>query len=300
LKIAISGASGFVGEALLALFRERGDTVTRIVRSYGGVPHGEPTVVWHPQQGVIESAGLERHDVVIHLAGESIAGVWTSGKKRKIRESREQGTSLLARSLAALNSPPRAFLSASAMGFYGSRSEAVDESSAAGTGFLAEVAQLWEAAARPAEQAGIRTVNLRFGNVLHPEGGMLAVLVPLYRIGLGAPFGGGEQPWPWIARDDVTAGIAHVIDREELRGPVNFVAPEVVTNEAFTRALAAAVGRPSFLRVPKLAARLAPGGMGEEMLLGGAAIVPRKLLETGYTFRWPTLSDALRAMLRPA
>jgi hypothetical protein len=298
LKVAISGASGFVGEALLAFFRERGDDVTRIVRSYGSVPHGEHAVVWHPQQGVIERGGLEAHDVVIHLAGENIAGVWTSAKKRKIRESREQGTSLLARTLAALSSPPRVFLSASAMGFYGDRREVVDESSAAGTGFLAEVAQIWETATQPAEQAGIRTVHMRFGNVLHPGGGMLAVLAPLYRIGLGAPFGEGGQAWPWIARDDIAAAIVHVVEREELRGPVNFVAPEVVTNEEFTRQLAAAVGRPSFLRVPAFAAKLAPGGMAEQMLLGGAPIRPRKLLESGYTFRWPVLGEALKAMLK--
>jgi uncharacterized protein (TIGR01777 family) len=298
VKIAISGASGFVGDALIAFFAERGDTVTRIVRSYGGVPHGEATVVWHPQQGVIERAGLEGHDVVIHLAGESIAGVWTGVKKRKIRESREQGTSLLARTLAALESPPKLFASASAMGFYGDRREVVDESSAPGTGFLAEVAQLWEAATQPAEQAGIRTVHMRFGNILHPGGGMLAVLVPLYRLGLGAPFGEGGQAWPWIARDDVVSGIAHLIDHAELHGPVNFVAPETVTNEEFTNALAAAVGRPSFLRVPAFAAKLAPGGMSEEMLLGGAPIVPRKLLESGYPFRWPKLREALKAMLQ--
>lgn len=297
MKIAISGASGFIGSGLVAFFTERGDHVTRIVRSYGGVPHGEATVVWHPQQDVIEQAGLEGHDVVIHLAGESIAGVWTGVKKRKIRESREQGTSLLARTLAALESPPRLLLSGSAMGFYGDRSKTVDESSGAGTGFLAEVAQIWEAATAPAERAGIRTVHMRFGNVLHPAGGMLGLLVPLYRLGLGAPFGDGRQPWPWIARDDVAPAIVHVIEHEELRGPVNFVAPERVTNGEFTNALAAAVGRPSFLRVPSFAAKLAPGGMGEAMLLGGAPIAPRRLLESGYTFRWPKLREALRAML---
>ena len=268
------------------------------MRSYGTIAADEATVVWHPKQGTIERAGLEGHDVVIHLAAESIAGVWTGPKKRRIRESRVLGTSLLARTLAELEQKPGVLFSASAMGWYGEQAGLLDESAPAGTGFLAEVARAWEHATQPAEQAGVRVVHMRLGNVLHPEGGALEVLAPIFRLGFGAPFGSGEQPWPWIARDDIGPTIAHLLERPEIAGPVNFVAPDPATNAEFTHALAAAVGRRSYLRIPSFAARLAPGGMGQEMLLGGTALVPRRLLESGYSFRWPELRPALAAMFK--
>jgi len=242
MRVAITGHSGFIGRGLYPYFEARGDVVTRIVRSYGGIPADERTVVWHPQQGTIERAGLEGQDVIIHLAGESIAGMWTGAKKRRIQQSRELGTRLLARTLAELVRPPQVLFSASAMGFYGNRAEQVDEASPPGTGFLAEVAQVWEGATLPAQNAGIRVVHMRFGNVMHPDGGARAVLVPLFRLGLGAPFGRGEQPWPWIARDDIGPAISHLVERPGVVGPVNFVAPEIATNEQFTRARAAAAG----------------------------------------------------------
>ena len=297
LNIAITGATGFVGRALVDFFRARGDTVTRVVRSYGGIPANEPTVVWHPKQGTIERAGLEGQDVVIHLAAESLAGVWTEPKKRRILESRELGTTLLARTLAELERPPRVLFSASGTNWYASREGEQDESAPPGSGFLAEVVKVWEAATQPAERAGVRVVHMRMGPVLHPSGGALAAMIPIFRLGLGAPFGSGRQPWPWIARDDIAPAIVHLLDHPEVSGPVNFVAPDLVTNEQFTYALAAAVGRRSFLRVPAFAAKLAPGGMGQEVLLGGARVVPRRLRESGYTFRWPELRPALEAML---
>jgi len=297
VRIAITGVSGFVGRGLVPFFEARGDDITRVVRSYGGIPADERTVIWHPQQGTIERAGLEGQDVVIHLAGESIAGLWTRAKKRRILQSRELGTRLLARTLAELQHPPGVLFSASAMGFYGNRTEPVDESAPPGTGFLPEVAQVWEAATLPAENAGIRVVHMRFGNVLHPDGGALAVLVPLFRLGFGAPFGSGRQAWPWIARDEIGPAILHLLEHPELAGPVNFVAPQVVTNQEFTAALAAAAGRRSYLKVPAFAARLAPGGMGDELLLGGAPLTPRRLLESGYRFRRPELQPALEAMI---
>lgn len=298
MKIAISGSTGFVGRALVDFFRARGDHITRIVRSFGSIPADESTVVWHPKQGTIERSGLEGHDVVIHLAGESIAGVWTGAKKRRILESRSLGTSLLARTLAELEHKPTVLFSASAMGYYGEQEGLLDESAPPGEGFLPEVARVWEDATQPAAHAGIRIVRMRFGNVLHPEGGALAVMIPIFRVGFGAPFGSGQQPWPWIARDDVGPAIAHLLENAEIDGPVNFVAPDPATNEQFTHALAAAVGRRSYLRVPAFATKLAPGGMGEEMLLGGSHLVPRRLLESGYTFRWPELRPALAAMLK--
>jgi uncharacterized protein len=298
VRFAITGASGLVGSDITRRLRALGHQVTPVVRSHGALEHGERGVIWHPDRGVLEAEGLEGHDVVIHLAGESLAGVWTAGRKRRIRESRVRGTTLLAESLAGLREKPRVLFSASAMGIYGDHppEREVDEATPAGTGFLADVARAWEAAATPAADAGIRVVNMRFGNVLSPDGGMLGALVPLYRLGLAASLGSGRQMWPWIALEDVTPALLHLLARPEISGPVNFVAPEPVSNAEFTDTLAAALGRPSVLKVPKFAVRMAPGGMADEMLLSGARLVPRRLLESGYEFRQPRLEPALRGM----
>jgi uncharacterized protein len=299
VRIAITGATGLVGSALARFFRERGDSITPVTRSLGSVGHGERAVVWHPDRGVIEAQGLENHDVVIHLAGESIAGVWTAGKKRRIRESRVQGTTLLAHTLAGLDAPPRVLVAASAMGIYGHQppERVVDESVPPGRGFLAEVGREWEAAAEPARAAGIGVIHMRLANVLSPRGGMLAALLPVFRLGLAASFGSGRQPWPWIALDDIAPALAHILARPEITGPVNFVAPDPVSNDEFTRTLAAVLNRPAFLTIPGFAARMAPGGMADEILLSGVRMVPRRLLDAGYPFRHPVLEPALRSML---
>jgi uncharacterized protein len=300
MRFAITGASGLVGGELTRQLRSAGHEVTPVVRSFSGVGHGERAVVWHPDRGSIEAEKLEGHDVVIHLAGESIAGVWTAGKKRRIMDSRVQGTTLLARAVAGLRQPPRAFFSASGFNIYGNRppSEIVDEDTPPGDGFLADVARAWEAATQPAMDAGVRVVHMRFGNVLSPKGGMIGTLLPLYRLGLGASMGSGRQIWPWIAVADVPPALLHVLERPELAGPVNFVSPNPVSNSEFTEAFAAAVGRPSILRVPKLASAITPGNMMNELLLAGARVVPRRLQESGYEWRYPELRPALAAMLR--
>ncbi len=298
MRMAITGSTGLVGTALVDTFRARGDSVTRIVRSYAGVPPSERAVVWNPREGTIEAEGLRGHDVVIHLAGESIAGVWTPGRKQRIVSSRIQGTTLLARTLADLDEKPAVLFSASAMGFYGDRSEDVDENSVAGDGFLADVAKQWEASTEAASKAGIRVVHMRLANVLSPKGGVLAALLPVFKLGLGAKFGSGEQCWPWLALDDIAPAIMHLIDHPEINGPVNFVAPDKTTNERFTDELARKVRRPSLFTVPAFAAKLAPGGMGQEILLGGACMVPGRLLGSGYRFRHPELAPALESMLR--
>lgn len=299
MRFVITGSTGLVGTALTRFLRDAGHEVTRVVRSYSGLPPHERAVVWHPSEGKIEAAGLEDHDVAIHLAGESVAGVWTSGKKRRIRESRVRGTALFSRTLAGLKTPPRTLFSASGIHVYGSRppDEMIDEDSPPGTGFLADLVQDWEAATSPARDAGIRVINTRFGNVMSPEGGMLGVLLPLVRLGLGATFGNGAQYWPWIAIDDIPPAILHLLEQPEIAGPVNFVAPEQVTQAQFTHILAGAVHRPAFLRMPAFAARLAPGHMGDEVLLSGARVLPRKLLESGYEFRFPELRGALATLL---
>jgi uncharacterized protein len=298
MRIAITGYSGFIGTAIGRHLRSLGHEITPVVRTLGAAAHGR-AVVWHPDRGVIDGEGLEGHDLVIHLAGESIAGIWTESKKRRIRESRVGGTDLLARTLAGLGMKPRALFSASAFGIYGDRADAeiMDEDSAPGTGFLPDVGQAWEKATGPAQAAGIRVVHMRFGNVLSADGGMLDALLPLFRLGLGARLGSGRQFWPWIAIDDVAPALVHVLERPEMAGPVNFVAPHPVTNREFTDTVAAVLGRPSFLAVPAPAVRLAPGRMGPEMLLAGARVAPKRLLESGYAYRWPRLEPALRAML---
>ena len=299
MKVAVTGSSGFVGKALVAALRERGDDVLRIVRSFGGVSARERVAVWHPSSGEIEAAKLEGADAVVHLAGESIAGVWTPGKKRAIRDSRVQGTSLLTQTIARLKQKPRVLVSVSGMNYYGERPGAVpvDETSPPGEGFLAEVTVAWEKAADPARHAGIRVVHPRFGNVLHPSGGMLKVLLPLYKLGLGAKFGSGDQMWPWIARADLVRALLFVIERDDISGPVNFVAPEAVSNATFTEEVARAVERPSVLKVPAFALRVMPGNMADNLLLGGANIVPRKLEDAGFTFEHPRLREALSSML---
>jgi uncharacterized protein (TIGR01777 family) len=296
MRIAVTGSTGLIGTALREYFGEAGHDVTQVVRS--GVGPGR--VRWDPVAGTIDAAGLEAQDVVVHLAGESIAGVWTDAKKRRIRESRVRGTALLARTLASLRSKPKVLISASAVGIYGSRpaSEVVTEATPPGTGFLAEVVQAWEAATAAAVEAGIRVVLLRTGNVLSPRGGMLEALLPVFRLGLGGRLGDGEQVWTWIALDDIPPIVEHVIERDSLTGPVNAVAPSAVTNAEFTRVLAEVLGRPAFFHVPAFAAKLAPGGMAEEILLAGARVEPRRLTESGYAFRYRELRAALIAMLR--
>lgn len=298
MRIAISGSTGLVGTQLTRHFRDDGHHVTRIVRSFSGLPQGERAVVWDPARGNIEQHGLEGHDIVIHLAGESLAGVWTDAKKRRILDSRVQGTTLLSRTIAALDHKPRVLVTASGINVYGDRGNTpVDEETPPGSGFLVDVVRAWESSADPARQAGIRVVHMRLGNVLSPNGGLLGMLLPLFKLGLGTTLGGGGQYWPWIALEEIAPALEHVIERPELNGPVNFVAPQQVTNAELTDAIARAVHRPSILRLPGFAARLAPGDMADELLLGSIRVVPRKLLDSGYEFRHPELKPALRAML---
>jgi uncharacterized protein len=298
MRVMITGASGMLGQELVRHFTSRGDAVTAIGRGGGGASRAVTRVRWDPAAGELDPALLEGHDAAIHLAGESIAGVWTPDRKRRILESRRDGTGLLSRTLAALATPPRVLLSASGVGIYGAREEPVDESMPIGSGFLAEVGRVWEDSTQPAADAGIRVVNMRLGNVLAPHGGFLQALLPLFRLGLGASFGDGRTWYPWIALSELPGIVDHLIATETLAGPVNVVAPEAARNEEMTQAIAGALKRPSFLKVPAFALKLAPGGMGEELLLSGARVVPAKLLASGYQFREPRLRPALDAMLR--
>ena len=238
-------------------------------------------------------------EAVVHLAGESIVGRWTEEKKRKIRDSRVKGTSNLAEALAQAPQRPKALIVASAVGYYGDRgTENLREQSAPGKGFLPDVCQQWEAAAQAAANAGIRTVHTRFGIVLSKKGGALPAMLTPFQLGLGGRVGSGTQYWSWIHLQDVVGAILHVMKTDLLQGPVNCVSPKPVTNNDFTRALASVLSRPAIFPLPAFAARLALGGMADELLLASQKVEPAKLISSGYPFRFPDLKPALQDVLK--
>jgi uncharacterized protein (TIGR01777 family) len=257
-------------------------------------------VSWNPSKGKLNPAALEGVDAVIHLAAESIAGGrWTRDKKERIRSSRVMGTRLLANAISQLSSPPFVFISASATGYYGNRGEEIlREDSPPDSGFIAQVCRQWEAATAPAGGRGVRTVNLRMGVVLTPTGGFLARMLPLFRMGLGGRIASGEQYLSWIAIDDLIQVISHVLANETLKGPLNAVSPQPVTNREFTRTLGRVLRRPTFLTVPAPAIRLLLGEMADELLLASARVEPEKLQKSRYAFCYPELEAALRHLLR--
>lgn len=295
--IAITGASGLLGKALTASLSADGHRVLRLVRHEAGA--GE--ISWDPAGGRLDPAALEGVDAVVHLSGESVARRWTTERMRAIWDSRVLSTDLLVRTLARLARKPAVLVSASAIGIYGHRrNEVLTEDSTVATGresFLAGVCRAWEDAAAPARAAGIRTVQVRMGIVLSPNGGALRLMLPPFRLGLGGRVGDGTQWMSWIALDDVVGAIQHSLLRPELSGPVNLVAPEPATNDEFTRCLAAVLGRPAFIPVPALAFRLALGRMAEETVLASQRVAPLRLRDSGYTFQYPELEGALRHLL---
>lgn len=304
MKIIVTGASGLIGSALLQSLVGRNHKVTRLVRDEtktAALDDGTQTARWNLAAGTIDAVQLEGHDAVVHLAGESVAeGRWTPDKKARIRDSRVRGTRLLAGTLARLSERPRTFISASAVGYYGSQAGAqvMREDSPAGHDFLAEVSREWEAAAQPAAAAGMRVVHLRIGIVLSPEGGALKKLLTPFKLGVGGEVGSGEQYMSWIALDDVVGAINHALLIEDLSGAVNTVAPNPVTNREFTKTLGEVLGRPTVLSVPAFAARFAFGEMADAILLGGARVAPTKLVATNYKFQFSTLEAALRHLLK--
>jgi len=255
---------------------------------------------WDPGKRQVDAAGLEGLDAVVHLAGENIAsGRWNAARKAAIRDSRVNGTRLLCDALAGLARPPKTLVCASAIGYYGDGgADVLTEESPPGAGFLPEVCREWEAAAESAMRKGIRVVALRIGMVLSPRGGALSRMLPPFRLGFGGVTGNGRQYVSWVALDDLAGIVLHALQSGELRGPVNAVAPVPVTNREFTEALGKALSRPTPLPVPAFALRLAVGGeMADALLLASARVVPRRLEETGYPFRFPELGAALRHLL---
>jgi hypothetical protein len=294
LAVAVSGASGLVGSQLVPFLTTGGHTVRRLVRRG---PTAEDEIRWDPRRGRVEAEKLEGLDAVVHLAAESVFGLWTEAKKRRIRDSRADGTRLLAEALAGLDDPPQAFVSASAVGYYGDRgTEVVTEAAPGGTGFLADVCRAWEAATTPAAEAGLRVVPARIGVVLSPAGGALQVQWPLFWLGLGGTVGDPGQYVPWIALDDLIGGLYHLL-RSDLDGPVNLTAPTPAPMDRYAGTLADVLDRSARLQVPAAVLRGLLGEAAEEMALKSARVVPDRLTDDGYRFGHPDLEAALRHVL---
>jgi len=294
-KILVSGVSGPIGAALLPWLEARGYNITRLVR---GVPSGAGQITWDPARPIAPES-VSGFDAVIHLAGESIVGRWTESKKTRVRDSRILGTRHLAEALARASQRPEVLISASAIGYYGDRGEELlREESPSGSGFLPEVCREWEAAAQSAANAGIRTAQIRTGLVLSPAGGALQKMLPPFRMGVGGRMGNGREWWSWIDVQDVAGAILHIVETGSLRGPVNMVAPNPVTNAEFTKTLARVLSRPAIFPMPAFAARLVFGQMGDELLLASQRVEPAKLIVSGYAFQQPDLNGAMRTILR--
>jgi uncharacterized protein len=297
LNILITGATGLIGSALTSYFVKNQHRVIRLVRR---ISAGTDEITWNPSSGILDKSALEGLDAVVHLAGANIAaGRWTAEKKRRIRESRIAGTRLLSQSLAHLFDPPKVFVSVSAIGYYGNRGEEeLNEASGMGKGFLPELCREWEMATAPAAMRQIRTVIPRIGMVLSAAGGALALMLPLFRLGMGGRIGSGRQYVSWITIDDLVRIIFHTIGCETLQGPVNAVSPNPATNREFSKTLGHILSRPAAFALPAFAARLAFGQMADEVLLSGAKVSPARLIQSGFKFSFPQLEGALRHILQ--
>jgi len=295
MRVLITGATGFIGTTLARHLRACGCQTLPLVRSDRS-DDSQPT--WSPAHKQVNLGPAGALDAVVHLAGESITGRWTAAKKERIRSSRVEGTRLLSEALAASENPPSVMVTASAVGYYGNRGfEELTEESGPGSDFLAEVAHAWEEATDPAQQAGIRVVHVRIGLVLSPEGGALAKMLPLFKLGLAGRIGHGQQYWSWISLDDLNGLVHFALRQPNVEGPVNGVAPNPVTNEEFTRTLARVLARPALLPMPEKLARMVFGEMAEATLLASTRALPEKLIALGYQFTHPELEPALRHLL---
>jgi hypothetical protein len=293
-RVLISGASGLIGQAISSSLAAQGYIVNRLTRKQGA---NSGDVVWDPSQPIAPEK-VSGFDAVIHLAGENIFGVWTKEKKQRILNSRVDGTKNLVAGLIHAQEKPRVFLCSSAIGYYGNRGdEVLREDSASGTGFLAEVCREWEAATTPAKDASIRTVNIRTGIVLSAKDGALKKMLPAFRMGLGGKLGSGKQWWSWIHIDDMVGAVEYALEQDSLSGPVNFAAPNPVTNAQLTKTLAQVLSRPAFFQVPKFALKLALGHSADELLLSGQRVEPEKLQDSGYAFKFPDLEGALKNLV---
>jgi uncharacterized protein (TIGR01777 family) len=297
-RVVVTGASGLVGKRLCAELERDGAEVIRAVRRPIGPQPRE--LSWNPDFNQIEAAKLEGVDAVVHLAGENISEHrWTDVFKQRLRDSRLRGTRLISETLAKLTIKPRAFICASAIGYYGSRGdEQLTESAAPGDDFLAHVCRDWEEACQAARDAGIRVVNARIGVVLSADGGALKKMLTPFKLGLGGRIGSGRQYMSWISLDDLSSVLQFALANESLSGPVNAVTPNPLTNAEFTQTLGHVLSRPTLFPMPEFAARLAFGEMADALLLSSTRVVPQALTQVGYHFKYAELEPALRHLLR--
>jgi uncharacterized protein (TIGR01777 family) len=291
VKVAITGASGLLGPALIRSLRDDGHDVLRLVRR---VPAAPDEVQWDPETGEVDLAALTGVDAVIHLAGANLGGrPWTPAYRRTVMDSRVSGTRTIASAVARMEPRPRVLLSASGVGYYGPRGEdIVDETAPAGDSYIAQIARRWEESTAAAVEAGVRVVTMRTGVVVSGRGGALGKLVPLFRLGVGGRLGSGRQYWSWIGLHDYVRAVRFLLDRDDISGAVNVCAPTPVTNAEFTKALGRVLHRPTVLVVPGFALRIPLRDFAKD-LLGGQRVIPRRLLDAGFTFDEPNLEPAL-------
>jgi uncharacterized protein len=301
VKVLVTGASGFIGSALCDALLARGDTVVGLSRDPQRARSTNPSVVWHAWEPTLErppAAAFENVDGVINLEGEKINQRWTDDAKRRIMESRRTGTRNLIAAIAGLEKKPKVLVNQSAIGFYGDRGDAmVDESAESGEGYDAEVVREWEAAAREAENVGVRLAIVRTGHVLDPRGGLLGELLTPFKLGVGGPIAGGRQYMSWIHIDDEVGILLWALDNEKVSGTVNSTAPNPVTNREFSHAIGRALGRPASVPVPGFVLDLKFGGEFGRVLRGGQRVIPRRALDLGYEFRYPEIDGALKNLL---
>ena len=298
MKILITGASGLIGTALQKSFAEKGFEMFLAARSK---PKKSNEIQWDTEKGFADEdlPRLDALDAIVHLAGENIAGRWTDEKKRRLMESRVDGTKNIVETIGKLKNKPKVLLNASAIGVYGDRAdEILTETSAAGDSFLAEIGKNWEAEAVKAENFGVRVVRLRIGIVLAKDGGALAQMITPFKFGLGGTIGSGKQWMSWIALEDVVRIVNFALENENLSGAINVVAPNPATNEEFTDTLGATLHRPTFLPLPAFAVNLAFGEMGNALLLDSTRVVPKRLEEAGFKFDFPDLKAALEQAIK--
>lgn len=297
MKVAVTGATGLIGTALSERLHKQGNEIFAITRRKSlSSPYN--VVHWDVERGELDTSPLEGVDAVVHLAGETIAERWTAKKKALIRSSRVDGTKLLVEGLKSLSRRPSVLVSSSAIGFYGGRGdEELDEQSATGAGYLAEVCQAWEAESARAEELGMRVVTLRTGIVLSTKGGALAQMLLPFKLGLGGPIGAGTQWMSWVHIDDVIGGYHFALHQPDFSGVANLTAPRPTRNAEFTKALGQTLSRPAFLPAPGFALKLVFGEMAQDLLLDGQKVLPRHLDQAGYKFQYPDLDEALRDVI---